>query len=127
VSVEAPSDAVLDAADSDSVVGEPLPEVVPLALVNSPVYAEARTLVPFLHGGGVPEMLPLVKVMSAHCIHVSGRGVARLELEECIWAGFGSVICSCRGAGGTWADNRERFRTGDQHVRYTARCCHDRP
>lgn len=84
MSDEAPSDGVLDSADSDSLVGELSPEVVPLALINSPVYAETREFVPFLHGGGVPEMLPSVKVMSAHYTYVSGREVVRLELANCV-------------------------------------------
>lgn len=52
--------------------------LVPLALVKSPSNSEARRPVPLLHGGGVPERVAFVKVMSAHWIEGVG-----LEFEVC--------------------------------------------
>lgn len=65
--------------------------VVPLALVNSPLYSEARRLVPFLHGGGGP-VTTFLKVISAHCICVSGRRVVELEFGQCFSASRCPVI-----------------------------------
>lgn len=88
----AAGDAPPKSGDSVPPVSEELSEVVslvpvvaavvPLALVSSPVYAEARRLVPFLQGGGVP-VTSFLKVMSAHCRCVSGSGVVGLEFGQC--------------------------------------------